>query len=73
MTPPSDKLKGKTEAALVEAPPRPTYAPATMALSIMFTIWGILTHWTMSLAGVGLLIFALGMWINEVRHEWSEH
>jgi hypothetical protein len=51
-------------------PPRPTYVPAAMALSIMFTVWGINTHWLISAAGIGLMTWSLWAWIREIRHSW---
>ena len=55
-----------------ETPPRPTYVPAAMALSIMFTLWGITTHWLMSAAGLGLMTWSLYAWVREVRHAWRK-
>jgi len=49
--------------------PRPTYAPAGLAMGIMMLFWGIMTHWTMSLAGVLLMGWALWTWINEIRND----
>lgn len=50
-------------------PPRPTYAPAAMAMGVMMLLWGIVTMWVMSLAGAGLIIWSLWTWINEIRKQ----
>jgi len=55
-----------------ERPPRPTYIPAAMAMSIMFTVWGITTHWLMSVAGIALMTASLWAWVNEIRRAWRE-
>lgn len=52
-------------------PPRPTYAPAAAALGIMLAIWGFLTMWIMSVAGLGLFAWAMVAWIREIRLEWK--
>jgi len=67
-----DSTQPPPEGGSLEHTPRPTYAPAALALAIMFTVWGITTHWTMSVAGLGLMAWALGTWINEIRNEWNE-
>jgi cell division septal protein FtsQ len=55
-----------------EAVPRPTYAPAAMAMAVMMLFWGILTHWTMSVGGGCLMIWALWSRVGEFRHAWKE-
>ncbi|RCS54060.1 hypothetical protein DTL42_02590 [Bremerella cremea] len=61
----------ETPATTVEeaAPPRPTYAPAGMALGIMMLLWGVTTMWIMSIAGLGVMIWSLWTWMNEIRLE----
>lgn len=49
------------------APPRPTYAPAAMAMGIMMLLWGIVTMWIMSAGGAALMVWSLWTWINEIR------
>lgn len=56
-------------AATEEAAPRPTYAPATMALGVMMLLWGVTTMWIMSVAGLGVMICSLWIWMNEIRLE----
>lgn len=50
----------------------PTYAPAALAMGITFMLWGILTHWSMSLIGVAVIVGALWSWMNDIRNSWSE-
>ena len=59
-----------TESMQDERPPRPTYVPAAMAMSIMFTVWGITTYWVMSVAGISLMTVSLWTWVNEIRRTW---
>lgn len=53
-----------------EIAPDPTYVPAAVAMAITLMVWGILTHWVMSLAGVSLLTWALWKWMNEICNQW---
>ncbi|MEQ8785265.1 MAG: hypothetical protein RIC55_03165 [Pirellulaceae bacterium] len=46
---------------------RPTYAPAAMAMGVMLLLWGVVTHWFMSLVGAAMIGWALFTWINEIR------
>lgn len=64
----------ETEVATThEAPtPQPTYAPAAMALGIMMLLWGVTTMWIMSVAGIGVMTWALWMWINDIRLDWKK-
>ena len=62
----------KTEREGTGAVPGPTYAPPALAMGIMLFFWGPLTHWFASLTGLGLMIFALGKWVNEIRENWEE-
>lgn len=56
-----------------EAPtPQPTYAPAAMALGIMMLLWGVTTMWIMSAAGLGVMAWALWMWISDIRLDWKK-
>jgi hypothetical protein len=51
-----------------EAPPRPTYWPAVLALGIVFLLWGVAA--TFLISGVGLVLCALALagWIGDLRH-----
>lgn len=51
---------------------KPTYAPAALAMGITFAFWGILTHWSMSLIGIIVIVGAIWSWMNEIRNSWSE-
>ncbi len=61
----------KAETAQAELKVRPTYAPAALSMGVMFLAWGILTHWTLSLVGAGLCVWALWSWMNEITLEWE--
>ena len=54
---------------LPEKVPRPTYYPAMFALGCIFTLFGIVTLWPMSVVGVVLFVVALIGWIGEMRHD----
>ncbi|QDT64944.1 hypothetical protein [Calycomorphotria hydatis] len=54
-----------------EAPPRATYAPVAMAMGITMAVWGILTHWLMSLSGICLFSWALWTWMSEICEQWG--
>ena len=58
-----------TEGEPSEQGPRPTYAPAAMAMGVMMLLWGIVTMGIMSLAGAGLIAWSLWSWINEIRKQ----
>jgi heme A synthase len=44
--------------------PRPSYAPALMALGLMFLLWGAVTTWLLSFLGLLLVGFASAQWIR---------
>ena len=55
----------------IEADPaQPTYAPAAMAMGIAMLAWGLLTHWSLSVAGAALIAWSLGSWIGAVARQW---
>lgn len=56
----------------IEQELEPTYSPAALAMGITFLLWGILTHWSMSLIGSAVIVGALWSWMNEIRNSWSE-
>lgn len=64
----------ENEAASTHEPPapQPTYAPAAMALGIMMLLWGITTMWIMSVAGLGVMTWALWMWMGDIRLDWNK-
>jgi hypothetical protein len=49
--------------------PRPTYAPAVVALAIVCLLWGLVTTFLISLLGAILFFVGLADWIGELRHE----
>lgn len=49
--------------------PQPTYAPALMAVGLMFTLWGAATTWIVSLLGLIMVGAAAHRWINDLRKE----
>jgi hypothetical protein len=51
--------------------PRPTAVPAALAMSVTLLASGIVTHWSMSLVGVGLFVWALGSWMREICYQWG--
>ncbi len=48
--------------------PSPTYAPAILALAIVFLLWGLISSYLISVIGLVLFFIALAGWIGELRH-----
>lgn len=65
----SPKAPAGPSDGLPEELPRPTYAPAAMALGIAFLFWGMVTSVVVLGAGGLLVVAALAAWIGEMRHE----
>jgi hypothetical protein len=38
-----------------------------MAMGVMMLMWGILTHWFLSLVGASLMAWSLYTWMQEIR------
>ena len=55
------------EKALPEELPKPTYAPATLALGITLAGAGIVTSYWVSVAGLVLIILGLAGWIGQLK------
>ena len=55
-------------AALPEKLPPPTYAPAFLALGITFALFGILSSYVFSAAGLVLMAVAISKWMGELLH-----
>lgn len=53
--------------------PRPTYFPAFLAMGTTLLFWGLISSWMTLVMGLFLFGFALGGWINEIRHERKTH
>ncbi|MGD8863903.1 MAG: cytochrome c oxidase subunit 4 [Myxococcales bacterium] len=49
--------------------PRPTYWPATLALSVCFALWGVLTSVWMIVVGMAASGLAIAGWIRELDHD----
>jgi len=55
-----------------ETIPRPTAAPAAVALGVTLIAFGGLTSWIVSIAGTVLTIGALARWLTEMHHAADE-
>jgi len=63
MTPEPDWHKPQPEQL-----PQPTYAPLIMALGLMFLLWGAVTHWIVSAAGLAVIAVASALWISDLHY-----
>jgi hypothetical protein len=54
---------------LPEKLPRPTVWPVTVALGVTLLSFGIVTHWIMSIAGLGLFLLGAGGWFGDLRND----
>jgi len=54
--------------ALPEGIPAPTYAPVFLALGITFVLFGIVSSYVFSAAGVILMAVAISKWMGELLH-----
>jgi hypothetical protein len=68
----TDNSDEQTEGEVKEITPGPSYAPAAMAMGIMFFFWGTLTLWVASVMGAGMMAYAVGKWVSEIRENWKE-
>jgi hypothetical protein len=49
---------------------RPTsYAPIVLAAGVMLTLWGAVSAWIVSVAGVIVIGIGAARWIKDIRHE----
>ncbi len=49
---------------------RPTsYAPIVLAAGTMLTLWGAVSTWIVSVAGLIALGIGVARWIKDLRHE----
>ncbi|HZS71143.1 MAG TPA: hypothetical protein VFA13_04855 [Candidatus Acidoferrum sp.] len=55
------------EKAMPEGLPKPTYAPATLALGITLAGAGMVTSYWVSVAGFVLIILGLAAWIGQLK------
>ncbi len=51
-----------------ESVPRPTAAPAALALGLTLLAFGALTSWIISAMGAVVAVGASGRWITEMHH-----
>jgi hypothetical protein len=49
--------------------PAPTYWPAALALGTVLLLWGLVTSFIMTAAGLILLAVSLAGWLGEMRHD----
>ncbi|MEJ2635449.1 MAG: hypothetical protein P8184_09165 [Calditrichia bacterium] len=50
-----------------EALPEPTYWPITLALGLMFLLWGIVTSTIFSAVGLVITVVAVRGWVHDIR------
>jgi len=53
---------------LPEKTPPATYAPAFLALGITFLLFGVLSSYVFSAAGVVLIAVSISKWVGELLH-----
>jgi hypothetical protein len=59
--------------ALPEKVPEATFAPAFLAFGITFLLFGIVSSYVFSAAGLVLMVWSIGKWIGELlRSDKSE-
>ena len=59
--------------ALPEKVPEATFAPAFLALGITFLLFGIVSSYVFSAAGLILMVWSIGKWVGELlRGDESE-
>jgi hypothetical protein len=52
--------------ALPEKVPEATFAPAFLALGITFLLFGIVSSYVFSAAGLMLMVWSIGKWVGEL-------
>ena len=67
-----EEPNSKMEKAHPTKIPRGTYMPFFLAVSLLFMVWGLISYWIISVAGVIGFFIALGGWIKEIIYERSE-
>jgi hypothetical protein len=58
--------------ALPAQVPEATFAPAFLALGITFLLFGIVTSYIFSAAGLILMVWSVSKWIGELLHGEAE-
>ncbi len=51
-----------------EKMPQPSYAPVGLAFGAVFLLWGVLTSYIVSIAGLIIFVASLAAWIGVLRH-----
>jgi hypothetical protein len=59
---------GQWSSPLPEKTPQPTYAPAFLALGITFLLFGVVSSYVFSAAGLVLIVVSIGKWVKELLH-----
>jgi hypothetical protein len=59
---------GQWSAPLPENIPPPTYAPVFLALGITFLLFGVVSSYVFSAAGVALMAVSISKWVGELLH-----
>jgi len=61
-----DRSREDWQVALPEKVPGPTYAPMFLALGIIFLLFGIVSSYVFSAAGLLLMVWSISKWIGEL-------
>jgi hypothetical protein len=61
-----DNGRQQWNAALPEKIPGATYAPVFLALGIIFLLFGIVSSYVFSTAGLLLMVWSISKWIGEL-------
>ena len=64
-----EEQNGKMEKAYRTKIPRGTYMPFFLAVSLLFLVWGLISYWIISIAGLIGFFIALAGWIKEIIYE----
>lgn len=69
-----DATTEEWKTALPEEVPEATYAPVFLALGIIFLLFGIVSSYIFSAAGLALMVWSISKWIGELLGgERSKH
>jgi len=69
LTDQANSTKISWHAPLPEKIPEPTYWPALLAFGVVLILWGLVSTWLISLAGIIITGFSLAGWIGAMIHE----
>ncbi len=65
----ASKTLGEWSLPPEQAIPKPTYAPAMLAMGVTLLMWGVVASWVFSAAGFVISVVALKNWIGEMVHD----